>query len=714
MAINPYALCPCGSGKKIKFCCGDLAGEMEKVLRMVEGSQPAAAVRHLELLLKKHPGRASLLDLKSNIEMQLGWYEQARVTVDEYLAAEPQSVSAWARRAMQLGLAGQIEDGVAALQKSITLCDDPPYASVVLMGIRLVGRALEADDQVIPAIAHYQLYGDVSPHDDMEGEKELIRLTREEPIPELLKGPLRLYRQAADPALEGEFARAMALARRGAWRMAVEAFESQKSKAPGNARIRYNAALLHGFLGEMGLMADGLTEFASLGVSEEDAIEALALAQYLRTEGAGDLIDATELVFEIDDLERIVAARQRDRRTPRLDRSLDAWNIEEDGPPPQAGFQVLDREDPPDWSDLPLAEVPRLIASVELFGRETDRPPRAVVRLTRDAEFDAKLAAVRQLFELGDREPTHQSDSAKITALGNHAMRYSYLPRESPHSVWVRLFDQSRLTGLLEVWPATPQSALGGKSPAELIGDASRRLDLTAAVLRALETQVPPRLHRRAQEMWQRMGLAPLPDGVDPAGIDDERMWFIRVARLDAAKLSDDRLAKITLDAALANATHAIAHLAPELLKRPQLHNTVNMHAVCGAAVAEAPDYAAAAALLDEARQLISPELIPAGLWDVMQLVAAFDRFEREQLAHLFPKAAESARQSEVVAKALIMAFAERGLVTPDGRLRVPVSTSTDGESSIDGDEDLPDEPKIWTPESEAAQQGKGKIWLPS
>ena len=30
MAINPYALCPCGSGKKIKFCCGDLAGEMER------------------------------------------------------------------------------------------------------------------------------------------------------------------------------------------------------------------------------------------------------------------------------------------------------------------------------------------------------------------------------------------------------------------------------------------------------------------------------------------------------------------------------------------------------------------------------------------------------------------------------------------------------------------------------------------------------------
>jgi tetratricopeptide (TPR) repeat protein len=714
MNINPYALCPCGSGKKIKFCCGDLAGEMEKVLRMVEGNQPTAAVRHLEQLLKKHPQRTSLLDLKSNIEMQLGWYDQAGETVDAYLAADPTSIHAWARRAMQLGLADQIKEGEVALQKSISFCDDPPYTSVVLMAIRVMARAFEADDRMIPAIAHYLMYGDVSPHGDMEGEKELIRLTREEPIPDLFKGPFKLYGAAADPALRDEFARASAAAGRGAWREAVTAFDALNAKGPHDARIVYNAALLHGFLGEATQMAEGLRDYASCNVPEEDAVEALALAQYLDSHSSDDSVSGRQLTFEIDDLEGIVERRRQDRRTPRFDRPDDEWTSVEEGPPPEAGFYVLDREDPRDWSELPLDDVPRLLATVELFGRETDRPPRAVVRMTQDAQYESKLAAVREVFALGDRHPIDESEQVKVTPLGNFAMYYSYVAPDAEFEVRVRVFEESRLKALLDIWPATPQTALGGKAPHDLVGDASGRLDLRAAVYRAVLTHVPRRLRNRVHELWDRMGVAPLADGIDPGPIDEERLWFVRAARLDAAKLSDERLAKITLDAALANATSAIAHLAPELLRRPQLHRTVNMYAVGGAAVGEAPDYATAFDFLTDARRLVAPETVPPGLWDVMEFTAAFDRLEKNRLAALFRQAVENANRSELVAKALVRALAERGLITEDGMLRMPVPPPDDAASGSDSSDETPDEPKIWTPESEAARQGKGKIWLPS
>ena len=77
MAVDPYALCPCGSGKKLKFCCGDLAGEIEKIHRMIEGDQPRAALRHVEQSLAKNPGRASLLDLKAALELSLGEIDAA-------------------------------------------------------------------------------------------------------------------------------------------------------------------------------------------------------------------------------------------------------------------------------------------------------------------------------------------------------------------------------------------------------------------------------------------------------------------------------------------------------------------------------------------------------------------------------------------------------------------------------------------------------------
>ena len=67
MAVDPYAPCPCGSGKKLKFCCTDLIGDIEKIHRMIEGDQPRAALQHVEQTLAKHPRRASLLDLKATL-----------------------------------------------------------------------------------------------------------------------------------------------------------------------------------------------------------------------------------------------------------------------------------------------------------------------------------------------------------------------------------------------------------------------------------------------------------------------------------------------------------------------------------------------------------------------------------------------------------------------------------------------------------------------
>ena len=86
MAVDPYAMCPCGSGKKLKFCCSDLVGEIEKIHRMIEGEQPRAALRHAEQTLATHPGRASLLDLKATLEMSLGDLDAARQTVKEFVA----------------------------------------------------------------------------------------------------------------------------------------------------------------------------------------------------------------------------------------------------------------------------------------------------------------------------------------------------------------------------------------------------------------------------------------------------------------------------------------------------------------------------------------------------------------------------------------------------------------------------------------------------
>ena len=57
MAIDAYSLCPGGTGKKIKFCCGDFLAELQKIDRMVEGEQYLACLKHIDHLLEQEPGR---------------------------------------------------------------------------------------------------------------------------------------------------------------------------------------------------------------------------------------------------------------------------------------------------------------------------------------------------------------------------------------------------------------------------------------------------------------------------------------------------------------------------------------------------------------------------------------------------------------------------------------------------------------------------------
>jgi predicted Zn-dependent protease len=123
MSVDPYALCPCGSGKKLKFCCSDLVGEIERIHRMIEGEQPRAALRHVEQTLAAHPGRASLLDFKASLELSLDQIDSARETVREFVKLHPESPTAHACEALLLAETGEARDAIASLQKALALVE---------------------------------------------------------------------------------------------------------------------------------------------------------------------------------------------------------------------------------------------------------------------------------------------------------------------------------------------------------------------------------------------------------------------------------------------------------------------------------------------------------------------------------------------------------------------------------------------------------------
>ena len=100
--MDAYSLCPGGTGKKIKFCCGDFLPELQKIDRMVEGEQYLACLKHIDHLLEQEPGRdrACLLATKCELLHATDQPEAARKTAAAFLAKHPDNQIALAESAI--------------------------------------------------------------------------------------------------------------------------------------------------------------------------------------------------------------------------------------------------------------------------------------------------------------------------------------------------------------------------------------------------------------------------------------------------------------------------------------------------------------------------------------------------------------------------------------------------------------------------------------
>jgi hypothetical protein len=120
MSVDAYAVCPCGSGKKVKFCCcKDLLHDLDKVIRMVKGEQFVAAVELIDRIIAESGPRPGLLALHAEANMALDNTEECARSVAQLLAAVPHSQNALAMDAMLAANAGDSDRAIERLQDAL-------------------------------------------------------------------------------------------------------------------------------------------------------------------------------------------------------------------------------------------------------------------------------------------------------------------------------------------------------------------------------------------------------------------------------------------------------------------------------------------------------------------------------------------------------------------------------------------------------------------
>jgi len=711
MALDPYSICPGGTGKKIKFCCADLLPELEKLDRMLEGEQFQAALNHIDRLDSKYADRACLLATKAFIERATGQIDRARATVERFLEKHPNNPVALAESAI---LVAATEGGVAGmpiLQRALSASADP-LEPRVYEAIRVLGAVLASDGEYLAARAMALLQAAIN-REDNRAMEVMVRMNTHPSIPLLLKSERRLQESLADVPWKGAFDEAMAKIRRARWAEGAEALAALAEQHPTAVPIWRNLGVVRAWLADHAGAIAALEKLATLDIPLEDAVESLALARLLADDPLGDMIDSVDLEYPIADADQVRTALLSSPRI--LPSPVDPSTLAEEGePPPLAALLIFDRPNPDAGQPLEPSMIPQLVGQAALFGRQTDREARLEVLDVSRQDLDGVKALLADAGGGQLAGPAREEVVGKSSATQELLSRNWRLPDGTTREDLQRLTDQYLEKAILVDWPKQPLGLLDGKLPEEAAGQEAYRVRLPAAIL-VLDQWLDQRNSSfDLNRLRQHLGLPAL-EPIDPTAVDLKELPLVRLARLVVDRLTDEGLLGVYHRGMAFNARRAMQKFAREVAERPSLSGKEEQLHAFMILARMTEDMDKALQYVEQGRRAAEAAGQSSASWDLLELSFRFQRGEGAEAMRLIQHLQRQHIREPGVAQALTDLLIEVGLLRPDGSFAGAPSAPP---QAVGPGIVVPDVPgaepgKIWTPDSQASQGEKSKLWVP-
>ncbi len=710
MAIDPYSPCPCGSGKKLKFCCSDLASDIEKVQKMVAGDQPHAALKHVEQLLSKQPKRASLLDLLASLQLSLHEFDTAKRTIGDFLEAHPQSPTASAQAAILLAAVEGGRKAVGPLQNALEQLDQEMPLRV-LEAVGAVGQSLLMDGELMAARAHLLLYAAIAPEEDNRGVELLLRMNLQAGLPLLMRESWQLLPCPSEAAWKDQFNQATQLSLQGLWRQSEAQFAQLREENGAAPEIVYNLALLRGWLGDVKRFAEGLHEYARLEAPLDNRVEAEALAQLVNPDLEDPKLETVKSTYEVSDIEKLSDHFAQD---PRIEEyPIDPEDFEDDElARPRGNYILLNIPTPATGVGIERSEIPHVMAFLSLFGKRTDRDARLEVTTDRDDRFEQ----VQQLLvEVSDNQLTDATEAEVVghKSVSEESLSWRWrLPNDTPGDHRQQLLAQQRREAILQHWANAPRAALQDQSPVQAAGNEELRIPLLASTLIIQQAAIDPAELPLFAELHQKLQLPPT-EAIDPTDLDLEHVPLVRVPRFDLSKLPADGLAKLLDRSVLTGAKLAAQLVARELVAREDLPESVDLTAAYRQLIRLEPNPSKAYDWAEQARQWSEQNGKPTGEWALMELELSIERGDATGVQRTLGEIRTTHLNEPGIAEATYRLLYAAGLVAPPdaagGAMPNPLQAMPT--------ETAPESSGIWTPEDDQAGAADGEkksaIWTP-
>ncbi|MBX9583860.1 MAG: tetratricopeptide repeat protein, partial [Gemmataceae bacterium] len=93
MPLDPFISCPCGSGKKFKWCCAPYFAAVEKAFDQDRQGQHESALQTIQALTKSHPDQPPVWGYYAQFLYNLGQQQQTEAERDEYVEQAEEALS---------------------------------------------------------------------------------------------------------------------------------------------------------------------------------------------------------------------------------------------------------------------------------------------------------------------------------------------------------------------------------------------------------------------------------------------------------------------------------------------------------------------------------------------------------------------------------------------------------------------------------------------
>lgn len=713
MALDPYQPCPCGLDKKIKFCCGsDIVGELEKIEEALASEQRMVALDHINRSIEAHGNRACLFTYKAMTQMELREYGGARETVNQLLAFAPENPSGHSIAAMLDCFDGNPLEAVTHLQKSMDQAHGK-LTSTTYEALGAVGRSLALSGEPLAARTHMSLQVSASGGRDESALSSLLELDASGQLPLVAQGMTDLPAPSASGPLSAagvaEFNVALKEAQQGCWLAAANRLEALAAKEADDPAVWKTIGTLRASVADNEAARAALRRYVAIGsVPRDEAVEAEAVAQFLTDPTEVDLLPELTLIYTVTDASAFKEHLLSSKRVQSVPFDPAQFR-DENSPPPQGVFLLLDREVPASAQGLTRDSVPKIYGELLLYGRETDRPARVEFISPKSPDYAARTAAL--LTALGEWAGEKQAEekTGEISSVAAALMINWRFPETTPADLRQRLMTEHRTAALLSIYPNLALGALGGKTPRQAAADPTLQVRALAAIL--LLELAEPTDNPDYNQLRRSLGL-PTVDPIDPTSVRISTLSPARLVRVEEAKLSDQDLVYCYRRSMMLSAVRLLRKFGNELLKRPSLDQEVDKAEVYELMSRMAADPAEMLELVHKAQEAAKAAGRSPARYLLAEIPIRLQRMEQQEFVRLIDTLRTKHINEPGIAQAVYSLLSQLGLLR-GGQGGVPMG----GPQGMGG----PAAPAaaapagLWTPEQGAAapQAGKSKLWLP-